>query len=174
MIYGSKLVLGILTALTGFTLAYGPYNAPSEAPTTTISELYTVIPEWPITVPAPTTTTTTTTTVPVTTCVQVATLAVAAGLPPDELDTAVQIAASESRCTSEAFNATDPNNGSYSIWQINGFWCEPSTYWPQGWLQAHGILTTCNDLYDPMTNARAMVAIWHNSGWHPWTTYNGN
>jgi hypothetical protein len=113
-----------------------------------------------------------TTTMPayVNTCTQVAVLALAEGLPQDQLETALKVANRESRCTSDAFNAYDTNGGSYSIYQINGYWCRPNKYWPTGWLQAKGILETCDDLYDPTINTRAMVAIWRNSGWLPWNT----
>ena len=113
-----------------------------------------------------------TTTLPayVNTCTQVAALALAEGLPQDQLETALKVAVRESRCTSDAYNAYDTNGGSYSIYQINGYWCLPNTYWPTGWLQAKGILQTCDDLFDPTINTRAMVAIWRNSGWLPWKT----
>jgi len=116
----------------------------------------------------------TTTTLPayVNTCTQVATLALAEGLPPSELETALKVAVRESRCTSDAFNPHDTNGGSYSIYQINGYWCRPNQYWPTGWLQAKGIVETCSDLFDPTVNTRAMVAIWRNSGWLPWKTAN--
>jgi hypothetical protein len=111
-----------------------------------------------------------TTTMPalVTTCTQVATLALAEGLPQDQLETALRVAVRESRCTSDAFNATDINGGSRGIYQINGAWCVPNEYWPIGWLQAKGIVETCDDLFNPTINTRAMVAIWRNSGWLPW------
>jgi hypothetical protein len=117
---------------------------------------------------------TTTTTLPayVNTCTQVASLALAEGLPPSELETALRVAVRESRCTSDAFNPHDTNGGSYSIYQINGYWCRPNQYWPTGWLQAKGIVKKCSDLFDPTTNTRAMVAIWRNSGWLPWKTAN--
>ena len=118
--------------------------------------------------------TTTTTTLPayVNTCTQVASLALAEGLPQDQLETALRVAVRESRCTSDAFNAYDTNGGSYSIYQINGYWCRPNQYWPTGWLQAKGIVETCSDLFDPTVNTRAMIAIWRNSGWLPWKTAN--
>jgi hypothetical protein len=82
------------------------------------------------------------------------------------------VAVRESRCTSDAFNAMDTMGGSAGVYQINYFWCKPSTYWPTGWLQAQGILTTCDELFNAVTNTRAMVAIWNNSGWLPWKTAN--
>ena len=115
-----------------------------------------------------------TTTLPpyVNTCTQVAALALAEGLPQDQLDTALTVAVRESRCSSDAYNGTDTNGGSYGVYQINGYWCLPNTYWPTGWLQAKGILQTCDDLFNPTVNTKAMVAIWRNSGWLPWKTAN--
>jgi hypothetical protein len=155
-----RIATGVLSLVLGVSFVFGSSNAQAPEPAPQIA---------PAVLPS---TTTTSTTLPalVTTCAQVATLALAEGLPPSELETALKVAVRESRCTSDAFNASDPNGGSYSIFQINGFWCRPSTYWPTGWLQAKGIVETCNDLFDPTTNTRAMVAIWHNSGWLPWTT----
>jgi len=159
-----KLLTGLIGVFTGVLVLFSPGNAQAPTQTTQV-----VIASIPSTIPP-----TTTTTLPalVTTCAQVATLALAEGLPPSELETALRVAVRESRCKSDAFNASDPNGGSYSIYQINGFWCLPNSNWPTGWLQAKGIVTSCKDLFEPTTNTRAMVAIWHNSGWLPWTTSN--
>ena len=154
-----KLLTGAIGLITGVLVLFSVTNA--QAPTVTPQVVIASLPP-----------TTTTTTMPalVTTCTQVATLALAEGLPPSELETALKVAVRESRCTSDAFNADDTNGGSYSIYQINGFWCRPNENWPTGWLQAKGIVTDCADLFDPTINTRAMVAIWRNSGWLPWTT----
>jgi hypothetical protein len=58
--------------------------------------------------------------------------------------------------------------GSYGAAQINGFWCLPTKSNPVPFLQAHGIITECVDLYGAETNLRAALAIYRNSGWHPW------
>jgi len=82
----------------------------------------------------------------------------------------------ESRCLPDQHNASDPNGGSYGLLQINGFWCLPSRYWPDGYLQAHGILGGCDDLYDPVTALSAGLAIYRyaednaDCGWAPWAT----
>lgn len=82
----------------------------------------------------------------------------------------------ESRCNIKAFNKTDPNGGSRGLMQINGYWCRSNKYNPSGWLQAQGILNTCDDLYNPETNLRAGLAMWNYSqtvnkcGWRPWAT----
>ena len=156
-----KITTGAIALIIGVLLVFSPGNA--QAPT----ENTQVVPAF-----LPSTTTTSTLPAYVNTCTQVATLALAEGLPPSEIETALRVAVRESRCTSDAHNADDPNSGSYGIYQINGFWCLPNSNWPIGWLQAKSIVSTCNDLYNPTTNTKAMVAIWRNSGWLPWKTAN--
>ena len=158
-----RITTGLIGLITGVLVLFSPGNAQAPIQNTQVA---------PALIPATTTTTSTTLPALVTTCTQVASLALAEGLPPSELETALRVAVRESRCTSDAFNADDPNGGSYSIYQINGFWCLPNSNWPTGWLQAKGIVNSCADLFDPTTNTRAMVAIWRNSGWLPWKTAN--
>ena len=82
----------------------------------------------------------------------------------------------ESRCNTMSFNKTDPNGGSRGLIQINGYWCKKNKYNPSGWLQAKGILNTCEDLFIPEVNLRAGLAMWNYSqernkcGWRPWAT----
>ena len=158
-----RITTGLIGLITSVLVLFSPGNAQAPIQNTQVV---------PASIPATTTTTSTTLPALVTTCTQVASLALAEGLPPSELETALRVANRESRCTSDAFNAYDTNGGSYSIYQINGYWCRPNQYWPTGWLQAKGIVETCSDLFDPTTNTRAMVAIWRNSGWLPWKTAN--
>lgn len=65
----------------------------------------------------------------------------------------------ESRCDPAQHNEADPNGGSYGLMQINGFWCEPSRYYPLGYLQTAGVLNTCLDLHDPKINLHAAYAL---------------
>jgi hypothetical protein len=58
--------------------------------------------------------------------------------------------------------------GSAGLSQLNYFWAKPSKYWPEGWLQAHGVLRDKEELFDPLVNLTAAYAIWQNSGWSPW------
>jgi len=95
--------------------------------------------------------------------------AVAVGWPEEQLPKLSYAVYRESRCDPDAQNTDDPTRiGSLGLIQINGFWCLPSQYWPDGWLQTHGILDDCDELFDPETNLRAALAIWENSGWGPW------
>lgn len=76
----------------------------------------------------------------------------------------------ESRCMKEAFFSGDPNGGSHGLTQINGFWCRPSRYYPNGYLQDAAILDSCSDLYKPRVNLRAALAVYeYADGWRPWS-----
>jgi len=103
------------------------------------------------------------------TCEDAINLARQVGWPEDQLDTLAVVMLRESRCTPTAHNADDPHGGSYSLTQINGFWCEPNSAWPLGWLQVQDVgVTHCADLFIPEVNLRAALAIYNNSGWGPW------
>ena len=104
-------------------------------------------------------------------------LALQIGWPAEEWPTLSYVLHRESRCNVDSHNKTDPLSGSRGLLQINGYWCRPSQYSANGWLQDQGILTTCDDLYNPETNLRAGLAIWlygedkHGCGWRgPWAT----
>lgn len=92
-----------------------------------------------------------------------------------ELETLRRVLFRESRCMPNAFNPNDPMGGSHGLLQINSFWCKPTRYWPEGYLQAFGIVDTCQDLYEPAKNLRAGLLIWnyanrsHGNGWSPWS-----
>ena len=108
-------------------------------------------------------------------CDEVLGFAILAGWPEELHAQLLEIVWRESRCLAHVHNPDDPRGGSHGLLQINGFWCRPNpnTGWPIGWLQHHGIIHSCDDLYDPYTNLRAGLAIWSNSGWHPWATFDG-
>jgi hypothetical protein len=104
-------------------------------------------------------------------------LALMVGWPAEEWGTLSYVLHRESRCNIGSLNKTDPMSGSRGLMQINGYWCKPTKYSANGWLQDLGILTTCDDLYDPVVNLRAGLAIWlygegkHGCGWRgPWAT----
>jgi hypothetical protein len=92
------------------------------------------------------------------------------GWPESELTKVVAVAFRESRCLPNAFNANDPNGGSAGVMQINYFWCKPSRYFANGYLQAYGLLTECDDLFDLQTNLRAALNIYrYSNGWRAWS-----
>ena len=87
-----------------------------------------------------------------------------------DLTQLVAIAYRESRCNPKAFNPTDPNGGSAGVMQINYFWCKPSSYYANGYLQAYGLLRTCDDLFNLEDNLRSALAIFrYSNGWRAWS-----
>jgi hypothetical protein len=163
-LFGVWGVFVVSGANVGF---YDPQPIPSPSTANTVYEGLEQPPE-ALQQPVEATTTTITT---IAGCDDVVSLAASLGWPASELDTLRRVANAESRCMPWAHNASDPNGGSYGIMQINGFWCIPNTYWPTGWLQAHGLASSCDDLYSATANLQAALAIWHNSGWQAWSTY---
>lgn len=103
-------------------------------------------------------------------------LALSLGWPESEWPTLNKVMWRESRCQPTALNGRDPNGGSSGLLQINHYWCRPSRYTPNGWLQDQGVLKECADLFDPTTNLRAGIKIFtyslnkNSNGWNPWTT----
>ena len=116
--------------------------------------------------------TTTVTTTPITQpdpCKTVFEMARHVGWPEQELTTVVAVAYVESRCLPGAFNKADTVGQSRGSLQINDFWCLPNSQWPKGYMQAYGLLTECDDLFDLETNLRAALNIWrYSNGWAAW------
>jgi hypothetical protein len=109
-----------------------------------------------------TTSTTTTSLVPIppaARCPKWWPLAAETGFTSEQLPTLDRILFRESRCHANQHNPTDPNGGSHGLTQINGFWCLPSRYYPNGYLQTVGVLSSCADLYEPTVNLRAAFAL---------------
>jgi len=156
-----KVSAWAICALASFVLLWDASEAPEGMSQVSVQTAYATIPLAPL----PTTTSSTT---PVTACAEALNLALSVGWPATETPTLMRVLKRESNCTPDAFNPRDTAGGSYGYMQINGFWCTPSAYWPQGWLQAKGILTVCDELFDPKINLIAALAVWHNSNWSPW------
>ena len=121
----------------------------------------------------PSTTSTVLVTTPITqpdACQTVFDMARHVGWAEQDLTQLVAIAYRESRCNPAAFNPTDPNGGSAGVMQINYFWCKPSSYYTNGYLQAYGLLRTCDDLFDLEDNLRSALAIFrYSNGWRAWS-----
>lgn len=99
---------------------------------------------------------------------QVAQLAYNAGLRNvNDVATATAIARRESGFNPRAHNPKPPDN-SYGLWQINMLGAlGPDRRKKLG-------LANNEALFDPATNARAMVQIYREAkGWKPWSTYRG-
>jgi hypothetical protein len=162
----TRIILSSLVAATASLFAWVMPGLPDSGPPRPVDATYVYEATPPIAI------TTTTTPFNEGNCLEAVSLALVFGWPASEAATIAQVAYRESRCTTNAYNAFDTSGGSYGLYQINGFWCRPSTYWPAGWLQTQGILDTCEQLFDPVTNTKAALAIWLNSGWQPWHTAN--
>ena len=163
----TKLGISLFISVTSIFVLHKP-PAPSEAdlapaPITVWQGL-----EQPSPIPA-----TTVVTTPITqpdACQTVYDMAKQVGWPIDQLGMVVAVAYRESRCKPDAFNAKDPNGGSAGVMQINYFWCKPSRYFANGYLQAYGLIRTCDDLFDLEDNLRSALAIYrYSNGWRAWS-----
>jgi len=106
-------------------------------------------------------------------------LATQLGWHADSMPTLDYVMWRESRCDPTQHNTTRNKDGSTDIGltQINDrSWCLPTRWYPKGYLQTIGVLSTvgCNELFDPATNLKAAKAIYdysqeHNdNGFQPW------
>lgn len=106
-------------------------------------------------------------------CPQYETTILSVGFTRQELPTLDAIIYRESRCLSYVVNRTLNKDKShdYGLTQINGrSWCEPTRYYPNGYLQTLGILNKCDDLLNPVTNLEAAFALFtYAKGFGPWT-----
>ena len=153
--------LGVVIALSVILLVRAGY---AQAPGVTIQTTTTSS-----TVAA---TTTTTTTLPAHVhpeCAEWLALAITLGWPQEHLEMLEVVMWRESRCQPHQLNASDPNGGSIGLTQVNRFWCLPSSYYPAGYLQTYGVLSTCEELYLPEFNLLAALAIFdYSEGWSQW------
>jgi len=166
-----KIAISLLISLTSVWVLQKP-PAPTDderrpAPVTVWQGSEPASPQPPATTPQPRQTT------PITqidACGAVFHMARYVGWPEHELATVVAVAYRESRCQPTAFNPRDPNGGSAGVMQINYFWCKPSRYFPNGYMQAYALIKTCDDLFDLETNLRAALNIYrYSNGWRAWS-----
>lgn len=160
-----KIIAGIISTVWAFTTFLGVARTLPEANSNLIPAAY-----YEAVLPVTTTVAPTTTVTTIATCDDALQLALDLGFPADQLATLELVMRRESNCQTTAFNPDDPNGGSYSLTQINGFWCLPNSHWPIGWLQEKGILEECSDLFNATIALRSTLAIYNNSGWAPWAT----
>ena len=163
----TKLAISLFVSVTSiFVLAKPPAPTQQEMQAAPITVWQGLEPSAPL----PTTTVQTTPITQPDACGAVFDMAKHVGFPEHELATVVAVAYRESRCQPDAFNANDPNGGSNGVMQINQFWCKPSRYWPNGYLQAYGLIKTCDDLFDLEHNMRSALAIYrYSEGWRAWS-----
>lgn len=80
-----------------------------------------------------------------------------AGLPATQLVTATAVAGAESGWDPTQTYHNTNGTTDHGLWQIN---------------DVNTAALALGDWKDPVTNARMMVMLWKQSGWHPWTTFN--
>lgn len=106
-------------------------------------------------------------------CPQYETTILSVGFTRAELPVIDAIIYRESRCLSHVVNRTLNRDKShdYGLTQINGrSWCEPTRYYPNGYLQTVGVLDECVDLLNPVINLEAAFALYtYSKGFGPWT-----
>lgn len=163
----SKLAISLFISVTSiFVLAKPPAPTAQEMQPALITVWQGLEPATPL----PTTTLATTPITQPDACKTVYNMARHVGFPEAELATVVAVAYRESRCLPDAFNGADTVGQSYGAMQVNDFWCLPSKYYPNGYMQAYGLLTVCDDLFDLETNMRAALNIWrYSNGWRAWS-----
>ena len=163
----SKLAISLFISVTSiFVLAKPPSPTAQEMQPAPITVWQGLEPSAPL----PTTTLATTPITQPDACETVYNMARHVGWPEAELATVVAVAYRESRCLPDAFNGADTVGQSYGAMQVNDFWCLPSKYYPNGYMQAYGLLTVCDDLFDLETNLRAALNIWrYSNGWRAWS-----
>jgi hypothetical protein len=106
-------------------------------------------------------------------CPQYETTILSVGFTRAELPVMDAIIYRESRCLSYVVNRTLNKDKSYDygLTQINGrSWCEPTRYYPNGYLQTVGVLDECDDLLNPVINLEAAFALYtYSKGFGPWS-----
>lgn len=103
-----------------------------------------------------------------------------AGWRSEDLLVADRVMWKESRCLAWVNNTNDPNTvngvkGSVGLFQVNVFWVQKTRFYPSGYLQTLGVVSGVQDLFDPVANIKAALAVFQYSekfngcGWQPWT-----
>ena len=164
-----EAILKVLTAVSASLLVFGFESGapverrPATTTTTTVAAGVSSFPPAATSVIEPTPTTTTIETAP-RLCGQWWGLAQDLGWHADSMPTLDYVMWRESRCDPTQHNTTRNEDGSTDIGltQINDWsWCLPTRWYPKGYLQTVGVLTTvgCEQLFDPATNLKAAKAI---------------
>lgn len=149
-----------------FVVGVGTRDAQSPAPVTSTSTVVAAeIPPLSGSTSAPATTTSVYIIPPTARCGQWWGLASQVGWPDETMETLDYVMWRESRCDPSQHNTTLNRDGSSDVGltQVNDrSWCLPTKWYPNGYLQTVGILSTvgCEQLFDPATNLRAAKEIY--------------
>lgn len=94
---------------------------------------------------------------------QIAAAWLEAGGPPSQTATAVAVALAESSGQLHATNTNSNGSVDHGLWQINTVNLGPG-----------GVAAPyAANIFDPLANARAAVAVYKSQGWGAWSTYGG-
>lgn len=175
--YFAKLLavgIGFIGALSAVTSAQAPATPTQVAPAVYASTQTLTTPITSSVVGPPTTTAPSTTVSSTETCTGWVEKARQVGWPEQTLPTLAVILRRESGCQPAALGDKD-KGGSYGLLQLHcPTWGLPNRYNEVGWLQARGIIETCEDLFEPITNLVAGLLIWQEAkGFGVWSTYDG-
>lgn len=159
-----KVSVWAISALAALTFLWDA-SKPSDSQRPIVGQITTVLNSVVPTIPPPLTTGT----IPIVKgCNEYLNDAINAGWPIKEAQTILRVMMRESGCDPKALNSKDPG-GSRGLFQINSVWCRKSKAWPNGWLQEKGVISTCDDLFEPQKNIVSALYIWqHSKGWSPW------
>jgi hypothetical protein len=156
-----KVSVWAISALAALTFLWD-VSKPSDSQRPIVGQITTVLNSVVPTIPSTTTTV-------VKGCAAYVADAITVGWSASEAPTIARVIMRESGCNPLAFNREDSNGGSRGLFQINGIWCNKSKAWPNGWLQEKGVISTCDDLFEPQKNIVSALYIWqHSKGWSPW------
>jgi hypothetical protein len=166
--------IGFLGALSAVTSAQAPATPMQVTPAVYTSTQSLITPISGLVVGPPTTTAPSTTVSSTETCTGWVEKARQVGWPEQTLPTLAVILRRESACQPAALGDKD-KGGSYGLLQVHcPTWGTANRYNEIGWLQARGIIETCEDLFEPITNLVAGLLIWHEAkGFGVWSTYDG-
>ena len=175
--YFAKLLavgIGLIGALSAVTTAQAPATPLEVPPAVYASTQSLITPTTAVVVITPSTTAPPTLVSSTETCTGWVEKARQVGWPEQTLPTLAVILRRESGCLPAALGDKD-KGGSYGLLQVHcPTWGLPNRYNEIGWLQARGIIETCEDLFEPITNLVAGLLIWHEAkGFGVWSTYDG-
>lgn len=161
----------LIATVAGVSEAKAPSPTQTVPPAVYVSTESLTKPLEPSVVTTATTAPTTSASPPTPGCADYVVLARQVGWQIEDLPQLSAILRAESACLPDALGDRT-KGGSYGLLQIHcPSWGQPNKYNPTGWLQAQGVIRSCQDLFDPAVNLYAGLLIYRYGGWQQWATY---
>jgi hypothetical protein len=163
----SKLAISLFISVTSiFVLHKPPAPTPAETQPAPITVWQGLEPASPL----PTTTVVTTPITQPDACQTVFDMARHVGWPEHELSMVVSVAYRESRCMTRLTPKTIERRQRMVLCKSTTFGANRQSITPNGYLQAYGLIRTCDDLFDLEDNLRSALAIYrYSNGWRAWS-----